>query len=238
MIRTITVTILLTALFSGVPGLGQTPRERVSAPAEPTQAPSADVTDRIVTALIAALKDPDREVRRNAVHALTGFDSSRIVEPMIAVLKDEDVELRKRAAIALARHGDERAVPALIGALKDADPAVRAYAAQALGAVGDARAVDALTAALKDENVAVRRTAIRSLGAIADGKGQRSARKVGMLKPKIFSFDTAKLDEMFLDKLFEFEKMFEFDGTLKPGKAFELEKKVGAKVQEKAIDRD
>ena len=238
MTRTIIVTILMTAVFSGVPGLTQAPRE--SAPTRPEpQAPSAEVTDRIVTALIAALNDPDREVRRNAVHALSGFDSPRIVEPMIAVLKDQDLELRKHAANALARHGDERAVPALITALKDADPAVRVYAARALGAVGDARAVDPLTAALKDENATVRRTAIRALGAIADGKGPRGARKVGMLGPKMLSFETAKLDKMFeLNEIFEFDKVFEFDWSLKPGKAFELENKIKEKVQQKVFDRD
>jgi hypothetical protein len=251
MIRTTIATILLTVLFSGVSGLTQTPRTSLPAP-EGAQAPSAEVTDRIVTALSGALKDPDREVRRNAVRALAGFDSPRIVEPMIAVLKDEDVELRKHAANALARHGDERAVPALIASLKDPDPSVRAYAARALGAVGDARAVDPLTAALKDEHAAVRRTAIRALGAIADGKGPRGSRKVGMFEAKPFSFEMAEFDNIFeldqlfefdekmfeLDTLFEFDKVFESDWELKTGKAFELENKVNDKVQQKVFDRD
>jgi len=249
MIRTVIATILMTAAFSGVPGLTQAPRE--SAPARPeAQAPSAEVTDRIVTALIGALNDADREVRRNAVHALSGFDSPRIVEPMIAVLKDQDVGLRKQAANALAQRADERAVPALIAALKDADPAVRVYAARALGAIGDARAVDPLTAALKDENATVRRTAIRALGAIADGKGPRGPRKIGMFGPE--SFETAKFDKMFeldeifgfdkkifkLDKLFELKEANEFDEKLKPGKVFELEKKIKEKVQQKVFDRN
>jgi HEAT repeat protein len=169
MLRKLTLTFVMTALLSGVPGLAQAPV-------------AADVTDRIITALVGALKDPDRDVRRNAAHALSGFENARIVEPMTSLLKDEDVQLRKHAANALARLGDERAVPALITALKDADPEVRVHAARALGQVGDARAVDPLTAALKDENVNVRRTAIRALGAIADGKG---GRKSGMLWPKV-----------------------------------------------------
>src|SRR5918996_679441 len=81
MIRKLTMTFLMTALLSSVPALAQPPV-------------SADVTDRIITALIGALKDPDREVRRQAAHALSGFENARIVEPMAALLTDEDVQLR------------------------------------------------------------------------------------------------------------------------------------------------
>jgi HEAT repeat protein len=187
MIRRVVATFFMTALFSGVPALAQ-----------PAGQPTTDTADRVISALIGALKDPDREVRRQAAQSLSGFESTRIVEPMTTLLKDEDVQLRKHAANALARLGDERAVPALIAALKDADPEMRMYAARALGQIGDARAVDPLTGSLKDEDANVRRTAIRALGSIADGRGPRKPST--MITPKV---RPGKDMKMVGDKMFE-----------------------------------
>jgi HEAT repeat protein len=65
---------------------------------------------------IAALKDNDWWVRRDAAEALGEIGDARTVEPLIAVLKDKDRDVRWHAASALGEIGDARAVDPLIAA--------------------------------------------------------------------------------------------------------------------------
>ena len=139
-----------------------------------------------VELLIAALKDRNSEVRRDAIQAL-GEIGAPAVTPLIAALKDKREYVRQAAAEALGRIGDARAVEPLSAALKDVPYA----AAQALDCLGwkpgqdenagwywmakhdwkkcvtlGALAVEPLIAALKDEDWNVRRAAARALVSI------------------------------------------------------------------------
>ena len=167
------------------------------------RSPSADKTlDQIggnaaMPALIEALRDEDRRVRRSAVRALgrignlaavpalieafgdrttrnlaisaLGLIGQPAVPPLIKALrKDKSITRRATTALALGRIGDPTVVPVLIEALKDKYVPVRANAVKALGAIGGTPAISALIEALSDKSAPVRATAAKALGIIGD----------------------------------------------------------------------
>ena len=115
-----------------------------------------------IPALIEALKDEDRDVRRTAAWAL-GQIGPPAVPALIQALRDEKWEVRQAAAEALEKIGDPQATPALIQALRDEDVGVRRVAAKALGQIGDPQATPALIHALRDEERWVREAAAEAL---------------------------------------------------------------------------
>jgi HEAT repeat protein/beta-lactamase regulating signal transducer with metallopeptidase domain len=125
---------------------------------------------RAVEALGAVVRDPDVEVRRQAVSALGELESAAAVPMLIPALKDADVETRKEAASALGEIQSKDAVEALIPLTKDADVEVRKQAVEALGQIEDQRALPALEASVRDANVEVRRQAIESIGQLEEMK--------------------------------------------------------------------
>jgi HEAT repeat protein len=122
-----------------------------------------------VSTLTAALKDPDKIVRRGAANALrvVGPGAAKAVSALAAALDDPDIELRCDAAEALGNIGSD-AVPALVAILNDPNDRVRLYGASALENLGpDAvTAVPALAAALNDRHPQVRWLAADALGKI------------------------------------------------------------------------
>ena len=66
--------------------------------------------NQIVKRLIEALKDKDRDVRRDAANALGEIKDARAVEPLIKALKDEDNYVREQAAAALGKIRGKREV--------------------------------------------------------------------------------------------------------------------------------
>lgn len=132
-------------------------------------------TEQSVPALVKALRDKDRGVKRNAGDALAelGPAAKSAVGDLSKMLKDKDVSLRKTAATALGRMGAtaKEGVPALCECLAtDSDWLVRLNAAEALGFIGDKRAEAALKKALKDKRSAVQAVA---KDALADLKRKR-----------------------------------------------------------------
>jgi len=121
-----------------------------------------------VEALGAVVRDPDAEVRRQAVWALGELEAATAVPMLIPALKDADTETRKQAAWALGEIQSKDAVEALTPVTKDADVEVRKQAVWALGNIEDKRALPALEAAVRDANVEVRRQAIESIGQLDD----------------------------------------------------------------------
>ena len=98
--------------------------------------------------MIAALRDPDTEVRLSAINSLSKkLKDPRAVEPLIATLKDPDLMVRTWAVEALGEFKDPRAVDALIVAMNDPHSGVeRMDAAYALAEINDRRGVDAVLA--------------------------------------------------------------------------------------------
>ena len=117
-----------------------------------------------LTALVAALRDSDVEVRRTAANSLGQIEDKRAVPALIAALRDSDEEVRQQAAWALGQLEDRRATEPLIAALKDSSIELRRKAAWALGQLEDPAAAPGLAAALRDDDPQVRRTAAWGLG--------------------------------------------------------------------------
>jgi len=137
--------------------------------AEPPAEPAAtQLGSEAIDALIAALRDPDADVRRAAIIALGRLDEPRAVPGLIDALRDESADVRRHAAAALADTGDLRAVEPLMATLDDASPEVRRFVAIALGELGDRRAVPGLVALLEDSSAEVRRFAAIALGTLGD----------------------------------------------------------------------
>lgn len=108
----------------------------------------------VVEPLIAALNNPNANVRREAALALRPPDEARAFDPMSFVLGNREPEVH-----------DARAVGPLITLLRDPDPRVRAASVWTLSALGDPRADEPLLAALDDADPKVRMIAAQFFGA-------------------------------------------------------------------------
>lgn len=97
----------------------------------PAAEPVAD--DVLVKRLIAALQDPDPDVRQNLATALAKIGPAA-VEPLTAALADDLPERRAGAAYALGQIGPpaRSALPKLLDALDDKELDVRRQASYAL----------------------------------------------------------------------------------------------------------
>ena len=64
--------------------------------------------------LIAALQEPDREIRLTAAQALGHVDDpAAVVEPLLQALDDPDLQVRREVMLALEETGDPRVEPRL-----------------------------------------------------------------------------------------------------------------------------
>ena len=135
---------------------------------QPRKESGRQADPRMVAALTAALKDPDKDVRETAMQALVNMRDPAIFEPLVQALKDSSPDVREQAAAGLGRLRDRRAVEPLMGALKDQNAGVREQAVFALGQLRDRAAVPALMGALKDASASVREQAAFGLGQLRD----------------------------------------------------------------------
>ena len=87
----------------------------------------------LIARLIAALKDPDADVRANLAQALAKIGPTA-VEPLIGALSDALSERRAGAALALGLIGTsaKAALPKLLELLDDKETEVRRHASQAI----------------------------------------------------------------------------------------------------------
>ena len=137
-----------------------------------------DDRDWNLSNLVKNLRHTDKEVRLDAIHALTELVeldplSSRNIEADLSQsLKDPSPRVRAIAAHTLGQMGAqaEVAIPELMQALKDPDPLVRGSAAKALGAIGEpARgAIPRLQELLEDSSQDARGGAAVGLAALGD----------------------------------------------------------------------
>ncbi len=85
--------------------------------------------------LAAAIKDPDRAVRRRASLLALGLAGDRARELGEQAIHDVDAEVRSLAALVLGAGGGERARELLLQALRDRDQKVRHSASQSLSRI-------------------------------------------------------------------------------------------------------
>ena len=140
--------------------------------------------EKAVDPLIAALKDPEVEVRSVAAMVLGQTGNRRAFDPLVAAMRDKEERIRQAVTGAISRILGSRAVEWFATALKHSDPKVRAAAAEAIamhaaeraraGRLGDplgkpfTAAVGPLIAALDDEEAEVRWNAVYALDHIGD----------------------------------------------------------------------
>ena len=135
---------------------------------------------KVVDALMAALKDPDRAVREDATIALGMIGDPRAIDGLIEAMKDGAV--KRHAIMSLGMIGDPRALPPVLDALKgkgirqegtptpgcivSEDAFIKEAAATALGHFRDPRVIPDLVMLLKDG--VLREKAAAALALIGD----------------------------------------------------------------------
>lgn len=131
--------------------------------------------NKVIPALIEALKDKNEKVRSRASGAIgysaryVSREKAKVAIPaLIKALKDNDKGVRIDASRALGNIGDKAVIPELIETFKDNDKYVRSSVVLALGYIGDKSAVPVLIEALKDKEGNVRKWAVNALGKIED----------------------------------------------------------------------
>src|SRR5215475_4684480 len=106
------------AIFFGAGYIFLHPTLQFSGPAERSAAQGAwgvtaqkSPSETAIDGLVAALKDTDPGVRRQAAAALGELRNARAVPGLMEALKDTQVDVRQHAISALGEIGDARAVP-------------------------------------------------------------------------------------------------------------------------------
>ena len=130
---------------------------------------------RAVQALLVAIEDRNRDVRRQAIQSLGKMRDMRAAGVLRRVVAGEDGYVRAAAAQALGALRDTSAVDMLISVVDQemhlqgrSGDELMGSIARALGALNDSRGVDALIRLLSHPGVQVRSSAIHSLGQIGD----------------------------------------------------------------------
>ncbi len=120
-----------------------------------------------VEKLLASLKDPSREVRIQAIQALSGIQSEESLPKLLELFEEDDVELSEYILLAVERFG-WRALGVLELSLDSKSETLRAGAAMGLGRIKLPETIPLLLDALGDPSPMVRASAVRSLGQIKD----------------------------------------------------------------------
>lgn len=111
--------------------------------------------DEAVDALIDALSNRNKNIRKYSAEALGYLGKDKAVQPLIDTLEDKNKLVRREASTALVRIGEPAFEP-LINILDHEDWRVRGAAAWALGSMNKTEALDPLTILLDDDSGFVR----------------------------------------------------------------------------------
>jgi HEAT repeat protein len=119
---------------------------------------------------LAALQDPDDDVRLSAAEAAIRLRAAGATEGVLSWLNGSDVRIRRKACEVARALPSPAAVAPLARSLGDLDPEVRAAAAAALGRQASADAVAPLLGRLDDPAPAVRVRIVEALAGLADAR--------------------------------------------------------------------
>ncbi len=137
---------------------------------------------RIVPALLIALGDKSKEVRRSAARVLEEIADIRALEALVKSVRDQDPTVRGAAVHALFRidpkwyetDAGKRTIAALVADLNSYATLDRRAAIWMLSQIGDTQAIGPIGAALADGDPSVQEEALSALGRI-DPKWSESA---------------------------------------------------------------
>mgnify|MGYP000929587734 CR=1 FL=1 len=119
-----------------------------------------------VSALLAALNDPNPDVRVTATDEVARLREQRAIDAWLLLPPNTNSFLRGDLLVNLASATDPRVLSLLTAALKDRSSAVRARAAYALRERNDPAAIEPLLTCLHDRVLAVRQAAVEALGVL------------------------------------------------------------------------
>jgi len=102
--------------------------------------------DEVVTELLAAISDPDPQVRAVATQVAATLPRGKAVDKWLALLKNAKPKDRAGILFVLGFVGDARAAPAVIEAMDDPDQAIRLQAIRSAAGIGGEQAAAALVA--------------------------------------------------------------------------------------------
>lgn len=146
-------------------------------PADP--APDPALVEKLSARLRAALQDPDRRVRTEALRALGGYDDDASFQAVLGMLDSSDAWVSVTAAEVLAtkRSRADVVVPKLVAATAPTKPlALRHTALAPLVTMAPDRAVDVAAALARSKSIAVRTAAVQALGRLGEaGKAKLAA---------------------------------------------------------------
>ena len=157
--------------YWAVRGLGPIPppgqRGRAAEPPPPADpAPDPALVEKLSARLRAALKDPDRRVRTEALRALGGYDDDASFEAVVGMLDSPDTWVSVTAAEVLATKASRAdvVVPRLVAATAPTKPlALRHTALAPLVTMAPERALPSAEALVRSKSVAVRAAAAQAL---------------------------------------------------------------------------
>jgi len=136
--------------------------------------------------VLAALRDLDADIAREAASSLGLLGDAAAVEPLIEVVANANgyfhSVVRSAAAVSLGQLKDPRAIDALLNAVHDPIADSSSEAIHALGALGDRRAVSTLVEVTRNRSGyfvnSVRRAAVLSLIKLGGEEAQSELRLV------------------------------------------------------------
>jgi HEAT repeat protein len=139
----------------------------------------ADSNQGSIQAILAELRDTNKDKRRTAVMKLGMLGGDEAVRALIRTLENdyEDLIVRGRAAMMLGKLGDTRAVMPLIRALDAPGYQTPLYAVEALGMLGDARAIPYLLQIVENSRDRLQDSAAQAL------------QKLGYVQPEVVEPD-------------------------------------------------
>jgi HEAT repeats/PBS lyase HEAT-like repeat len=120
-----------------------------------------------VSALSAAVQDPDIEVARRAIYALGQIGDASAIPALLGLLGEQRGDLRSTVTTSLEQLGKEN-VALFAQALVNQHWQVREQVADILGLIGNPQATPGLVQAFKDQDPRVRFAVIAALGHIND----------------------------------------------------------------------
>ncbi len=91
----------------------------------------------------------DRQIRKEAIFALTNMDDELTIGSLCILLGDHDREIRQSGAWALSKIGSSSSINCLLAAIEDEDETVRDWAIRALRDMDDTRALQGLADVMK-----------------------------------------------------------------------------------------
>lgn len=158
----------------------QDPEERQLAAFELGQTENPDA----VPHLIAALDDPDLQVRIYAIQGLRDIPASSSIQPLCNTLESSLNEplIVSNVCRALGEIKDPASLPTLTRLLKNPEPFTRYDSAYALGEIGDPAAIPALEEIYGDETMPEREDEDGDFVDTVYSVGQQAKRAVDMIK--------------------------------------------------------